>query len=273
MQPLIKWAGGKRWILPTLEPLIEDISPRRIVEPFCGALGLSLGLEARHVLANDINPSLIGLYRGIKRGETFDLKMTLAKTRYAKYRKRFNRLYKTEPRSWECSQLFYYLLKSCFNGLCRFNGRGEFNVSLGSYSQVNYEVDVDQYQNLFANWSFKCGDFTRLDIKSGDFVFVDPPYDDTFSSYSEHKFDWNDQQRVADWSARLGQPTVVTNNATSRICRLYTDLGFEVRYIDAPRRIARNGNRDAAREMIAFKNCEPIGGLKKCRMIPRNGIQ
>lgn len=273
MQPFIKWAGGKRWLVNDLEPIVKQTGATRLVEPFCGALGVSLGLEFERVLANDMNPALIGLYRGIKRGEQMSLHMTPNAKRFDRYRRKFNKLYREDPYSWETAQLFYYLLKCCFNGLCRFNKSGEFNVSLGSYTKVDYGLNTESYRKMFRRWVFKSGDFTKLKIDASDFILIDPPYDDGFVSYTEHGFDWVDQERTAVWAASHGVPVVCTNAATERILRLYTDLGFDVRYIEAPRRISSDGDRNAAQEMIAFKNCEPIEGLKKCRMRPKKNIK
>lgn len=265
IEPILKWVGGKRWLVNDLSQMPEVQAADRIVEPFAGALAVSLGLGARRVLANDLNSTLMGLHRGLKTGKQFDLLMTPNHKRYYRYRNRFNVLIKQDPSSWECAQLFYYLNKTGYNGLCRYNRDGGYNVPVGSYSKVDYDLDTDAYRKQFRQWVFKSGDFSKLVIKSGDFVFVDPPYHETFSSYNAESFDWNDQERTALWASQLEVPVVCTNSSTKPILRLYTDLGFDVRYISAPRRVSSNGNRDAAVEMIAFKNCEPLE-LKKCRM-------
>ena len=62
-KPPLKWAGGKRWLIPVLRPLWERHSRRRLVEPFCGGLGLALSVRPRRALLNDINPHAINFYR------------------------------------------------------------------------------------------------------------------------------------------------------------------------------------------------------------------
>lgn len=69
LPPPLKWAGGKRWLVPYLQPLWEAFSERRLVEPFCGGLAVSLGLEPRNALVNDINPHLMRFYGWIQQND------------------------------------------------------------------------------------------------------------------------------------------------------------------------------------------------------------
>jgi len=88
----------------------------------------------------------------------------------------------------------------------------------------------------------------------GDFIYADPPYDVEFTSYSAGGFSWDDQVRTAEWLAKHRGPVLLSNQATSRITRLYRQLGFRLQFLDAPRRISSNGNRAAAREVLASRN-------------------
>jgi DNA adenine methylase len=97
------------------------------------------------------------------------------------------------------------------------------------------------------------GDFASLSVEPGDFVYADPPYDVEFTQYSAEGFGWDDQVRLAHWLAALDVPVVASNQATDRILALYSDLGFKVETIQAPRRISCNGDRTPAREMVAYK--------------------
>src|SRR5262245_9168277 len=67
IRPPLKWAGGKRWQLPHLRPIWEAHAPRRLVEPFCGALSVTLGLMPRHALLNDVNPHVVNFFRWLQR--------------------------------------------------------------------------------------------------------------------------------------------------------------------------------------------------------------
>jgi DNA adenine methylase len=92
-----------------------------------------------------------------------------------------------------------------------------------------------------------------LAIEPDDFVYADPPYDVEFTTYSPGGFTWDDQQRTAECLARHPGPVVLSNQATRRIVKLYKKLGFEVRYLDGPRRISCTGDRTAAKEVLAVK--------------------
>ena len=86
-----------------------------------------------------------------------------------------------------------------------------------------------------------------------DFVYADPPYDVEFTSYAKEGFTWDDQVRLAEWLAKHPGPVVLSNQATERVVRLYTELGFTLRFLDAPRRISCNGDRAPAREVLATR--------------------
>ena len=85
-------------------------------------------------------------------------------------------------------------------------------------------------------------------------MYADPPYDVEFTTYSAGGFAWEDQIRTAELLARHRGPVVLSNQATPRIVRLYRQLGFRLKFLDAPRRISSNGNRTAAREVLAIRN-------------------
>lgn len=255
LKPPLKWAGGKRWLLPHLAPLWRPFSQRRLVEPFCGALAVTLGLTPERALLNDINPHLIHFLSWLKRGLKTTLWMEYDKELFYVHRKRFNELLREgKADTLEASALFYYLNRTCFNGLCRFNSDGEFNVPFGRYKDVNYLRDFSAYQLLFGKWEFTSVDFERLSLAADDFIYADPPFDVEFTQYAKEGFRWEDQVRTAEWLARHPGPVVLSNQATNRIVALYKKLGFQLRYLDGPRRISCNGDRKPAREVLAVKN-------------------
>jgi DNA adenine methylase len=157
-------------------------------------------------------------------------------------------------KSSEAAQLFYYLNRTCYNGLCRFNRRGEFNVPFGKYNTVNYARTFHPYRAAFHHWKFINDDLEKLDVCDDDFVYADPPYDVQFTTYSAGGFSWDDQVRTAQWLARRRGPVLLSNQATPRIVRLYRQLGFRLKFFNAPRRINSNGNRAPAREVLASRN-------------------
>ena len=254
-KPPLKWAGGKRWLVPHLTPIWEANSQRRYVEPFCGGLAVVLGLQPKKALLNDINPHLINFYRAVRNGLEMRIEMRNDEKLFYRHRDRFNQLIRNgEARKDEVAQLFYYLNRTCFNGLCRFNKGGDFNVPFGTYKTINYASDFGEYAKIFKRWKFSNEDIESLKIEADDFVYADPPYDVEFTTYSSGGFSWNDQVRTARLLARHRGPVVISNQATPRIVELYESLGFELSYLHGPRRISCTGDRTAAREVLAIKN-------------------
>jgi len=253
-KPPLKWAGGKRWLVPHLKPLWQSHAHRRLVEPLCGGLAVTLGLMPERALLNDVNPHLINFYRWLKTGLRLEIEMRNDAALYYAYRDRFNRLVReSQADSKEAAELFYYLNRTGYNGLCRFNRRGEFNVPFGKYRQINYVTEFSAYQPVLSKWEFTSGPFEDMPLEPNDFVYADPPFDVEFRQYSQQGFTWEDQVRLAEWLARHPGPVVLSNQATDRIVHLYQRLGFELHYYDAPRMINCTGDRTPAREVLALK--------------------
>ena len=255
LKPPLKWAGGKRWLLPYITAVWREHANRRYVEPFCGGLAAALGLQPGRALLNDLNPHLINFYRQLQRGLAIEIEMRYDEKLFYSHRARFNQLITNGGAgSSEAAQLFYYLNRTCYNGLCRFNQRGQFNVPFGQYKAVNYSTDFLAYRKVLRNWKFKNVDLKKLELERDDFVYADPPYDVEFTTYSAGGFAWDDQERTAEHLARHRGPVLLSNQATSRIVRLYRQLGYRLKFLDGPRRISANGSRAAAREVLASCN-------------------
>lgn len=255
VRPPLKWAGGKRWLVPYLRPLWERHRRRRLVEPLCGGLAVTLGLMPEQALLNDVNVHLINFFRWLKRGLVIEIPMANDREMYYRYRHEFNRLIQEgKSNSKEAAELFYYLNRTGYNGLCRFNKKGIFNVPFGRYNRINYIWDFTVYKEVFTAWEFTSGDFADVPLHPEDFVYADPPYDVEFTQYAAQGFTWQDQVRLAEWLARHPGPVVLSNQATRRILDLYQDLGFQVTILPAPRMISCTGDRTPALEVIAMKN-------------------
>jgi DNA adenine methylase len=253
--PPLKWAGGKRWLVRHIEPLWRPHQQRRYVEMFCGGLAVALGLQPERAVLNDLNPHLINFYSHIRRGLSMEIETRYDQKLFYAHRARFNQLIKDRgAKTGEAAQLFYYLNRTCFNGLCRFNRRGEFNVPFGQYKAVNYANDLSVYRKLFRRWSFTNKDLAELSIEPDHFIYADPPYDVEFTAYSAGGFSWDDQVRTAELLAKHRGPVLLSNQATKRIVDLYRSLKFDLKFLDAPRRISCNGNRQTAREVLATRN-------------------
>jgi DNA adenine methylase len=264
LKPPLKWAGGKRWLVPELNTIWQPYQHHRLVEPFCGGLAVALGLQPRKALLNDANPHLINFYRQIQKGFRIPIKMQNDSELFYSYRNQFNRSV-TQGRvtTARAAQLFYYLNRSGYNGLCRFNRKGEFNVPFGKYQKINYRRDFIDYQSTLAGWQFKSGDFQNLKLRDSDFIYADPPYDVAFRQYAAQGFEFCEQERLAEWLSQHPGPVVLSNQATPKIKKLYKSLNYKLLYRDAPRMIACNGNRKRAVEVLAIRNLElPSASIK-----------
>jgi hypothetical protein len=147
-KPPLKWAGGKRWLLPYLAPLWQSHSSTRYVEPFCGGLAAPLGLRPKRALLNDINPHLMNFYTQLQRGLEITIEMKNEEQSFYRHRSHFNKLIKDgEWQSAKAAQLFYYLNRTCFNGLCRFNQSGEFNVPFGTHKSITYATSFSRFNS------------------------------------------------------------------------------------------------------------------------------
>jgi DNA adenine methylase len=257
LRPPLKWAGGKRWLVPELEAIWVKHSDRRMVEPFVGGFSVPLGLKPQHAILNDTNPHLMNFYQWLQKGVVIPpyFRMENDEKLYYANRERFNELIaKGEHLSGEAASLFYFLNRTGYNGLCRFNKKGFFNVPFGRYKKINYTRDFFAYQTALSRWDLRTGDFEKISLKPGDFVYADPPYDVPFTSYSAGGFSWEDQLRLAKWLSQHDGPVLISNQATPRVIKLYRKLGFKLRFFRAPRRIACTGDRAPAREILAMLN-------------------
>ncbi len=255
LRPPLKWAGGKRWLVPHLRPLWEEDQARRLVEPLCGGLAVSLGLMPARALINDVNPPNINFYAWLKRGLVARLLMANEEALYYAHRRRFNDLVAAgKAHTREAAALFYYLNRTGYNGLCRFNRRGEFNVPFGRHRKINYLHDFRCYAGVFSEWDFTTGDFESLALDPSDFIYADPPYDVEFTQYSKEAFGWDNQVRLAEWLCQHPGPVVLSNQGTPRVLELYDRLGYRLKLLDAPRMISCNGDRTPAVEVLAMRN-------------------
>jgi DNA adenine methylase len=216
---------------------------------------VSLEFTPKKAVINDINPHVINFYKWLKKGLIIDIPMEINEKLYYKHRDRFNSLIKNNKiNTKEAASLFYYLNRTGFNGLCRFNKSGFFNVPFGSHKTINYIRDFRSYKANLKEWDFFSSDFEDIKFKSNDFIYADPPYDVPFTQYSSGGFTWEDQVRTAELFAKHRGPVVLSNQATDRILSLYRSLGYKIKILEAPRLINCTGNRDKVKEVLATRN-------------------
>ena len=160
----LKWAGGKSKLVPFIENSLPKRPRKRLIEPFAGSAALSLALEFDSYLLNDSNHDLIGLFQTLKQekqqfidyARSFFLPENNLEDRFYELRTQFNRSTDRHERS----ALFVYLNRHAFNGLCRYNSKGEFNVPFGRYKSPYFpEKEMQGFIAKSERIELLCGDF------------------------------------------------------------------------------------------------------------------
>ena len=182
-KPFLKWAGGKAKLVPFIQEHFPSPLRRRLIEPFAGSAALSLALEFDAYLLNDTNPDLIGLFQILKQDKqsfidyarSFFMAEYNQEQRFYELREQFNH----SENAMERSVLFVYLNRHAFNGLCRYNSKGTFNVPFGRYKAPYFpESEMQTFIAKSDRFELLCGDFQVALNRAGDddIVYCDPPY-------------------------------------------------------------------------------------------------
>jgi DNA adenine methylase len=267
-RPFLKWPGGKFRLVRHLN---QQMPEKKIwVEPFVGAGALFLNNPAKNFLLNDINNDLINLYTLLKKdGESFiyDAKKHFisknnSKKSYYALRDRFN--LSSDPK--ERALLFMFLNRHGFNGLCRFNLKGKYNVPFGHYQKpyfpekemLNFLCKVENYK--FYNECFS--DFFKRLLRSRRLkdmlIYCDPPYaplsqTTNFTGYAACKFSLLDQQELVEYAlkcAHKGANIFISNHDTPFVRELYSDA--KIKPLMVSRTISCNANqRKKVGELLA----------------------
>ncbi len=259
VKPFLKWAGGKRQLLPEIREHIPETF-NSYYEPFLGAGAVFFDLLPTKAIVNDFNEQLMLTYRVIR--DSVDELIRILDIHKA----RNSRDYFYEIRALDRNKHVFdllpdvdkaarliYLNKTCFNGLYRVNSRGEFNAPYGRYKNPTIcEAEVLRAVSHYLNShevQLLCKDFADAvaDASRGDFVYFDPPYfssDNTnFTSYQAEGFDASEQERLRDVFAELsdrGVKCLLSNSDTEFIRELYS--GFDIRTVSAIRAINADAN-------------------------------
>ncbi len=265
--PILKWAGGKRWFTEAAGGLLRGRAASGYIEPFLGgaSMALYLGTDAPNRLLGDVVPGLVEFYLELQRAPA-QLHYVLSEIVdvYGTDANGYYEVRAAEPElPIERAARFLYLNKLGFNGLHRVNADGKFNVPVGSKAKNDPEAaraslpDLAQIyatSRALAGAQIVCLDFEQLVDQAGpsDFLYVDPPYFDTFTDYSKGGFGVPEQERLAMALHRASErgATFLAHNSLeggheTGVAYWYEEIGHVIP-IHERRRIAANGGRAAA---------------------------
>lgn len=245
VQPFLKWAGGKRQLLPEIRKYVPS-KYTTYYEPFVGGGAVLFSLQPKTAIVNDSNEELINVYNVIKtdvEGLIRELKKHKnTKEHFYKIRELDRSGQFAKMNNVEKAARIIYLNKTCYNGLFRVNSQGQFNVPFGSYDnpEIVNEIILRAVSNYLKSTkiTFFNEDFATAlkGVKKGGFVYLDPPYDpvsdtSSFTGYTLNGFDQNEQIRLKNTCDELhkkGCKFLLSNSATEFIKELYSDYTIEV---------------------------------------------
>ncbi|MEN4978953.1 DNA adenine methylase [Erwinia billingiae] len=254
---VLKWAGSKSRIMSEINKHLP--AGDRLVEPFAGSCAVMMNTEYPAYLVADVNPDLINLYRQIK---DFPQQFIIVASRafsenqseesYYKIREMFNH-HLGLPLLERAAQ-FLYLNRHGHRGMCRYNQKGNFNIPYGYYTDPYFPLEeIKAFAEKAKRATFICADFTETlnMLKTGDVVYCDPPYDETFAEYHSGGFGKDKQYELASVLSDVANrhPVIASNSNTKLVKSLYRQ--FDLHQITAPRSIGvAAGKGKKAEELI-----------------------
>lgn len=266
--PFVKWAGGKRQLIPQIRERMPE-KYNDYYEPFVGGGAVIFDLLPANALINDINKALINTYRTIcnepdaflKEVNRLDNDMWEdGKKYYYSIREHYNDKLMRSEYDVELAALFVFINKHCFNGLYRVNGKGLFNVPYNNSRRVSVDEDVIiATSEYLRRVTIIDGDFEQAckNAKKGDFVFIDSPYaplnPTSFESYTKEGFDIESHKRLAkiyDELTASGCYCMLTNHNTELINELYGNKDYKIDVVSVKRMINSDASNRVGEEVI-----------------------
>lgn len=269
-RPFLKWAGGKRQLLPDLVAHVRRLSAfHAFHEPFVGGGALffklrSLDLIGNGVFLSDVNSRLIEAYQGVASHveEVVELLRAHAHRHSTEY---FYRVRASVPATLvERAARLIYLNRTCFNGLYRENSKGQFNVPIGRYTNPTIcdETTLRAASAALrsANISVQPFEAVLSVAKGGDLVYFDPPYvplskTASFTAYAQNGFTMDDQARLAEVVVELasrGVFTMVSNSKTDAVLGLFSR--FSIHTVRATRAVNSKADRRGKVDEVIVTN-------------------
>ena len=262
----LKWAGGKYTISDTIKQMLPK--GKRLIEPFAGAGSIFLNTEFKQYLLNDINKDLINLYKTLQyqpnlfindASKLFTPEFNQAE-QYYEIRKAFNET--DDP--YQRSLLFLYMNRHGYNGLCRYNSKGGYNVPFGKYKRPYFpEKELRAFIDKSKNAEFVCEGYREMFARAedGDVIYCDPPYvplskTASFTSYAGNGFGLDEQADLAnaaeEVTAEKNVSVLISNHDTIWTRKIY-EHADKITSIKVARTISqKGGSRNKVGELLAM---------------------
>ena len=273
-KPFVKWAGGKRQLIPILNENLPD-SFGTYFEPFLGGGALLFHMlterNGQKCSISDLNSDLVLAYTTIR--DRVDSLISSLKTHERNYQKDSKSYYysirENNPRSQiEKTSRLLFMNRTCFNGLYRVNSKGKFNVPLGKYTNPNIvnEENLRSVSSILqaSRVSIKCRDFGAVlrDAKKGDLVYFDPPYQPVsttanFTSYTNKSFSYDDLSRLAELCQNLdekGCRVLLSNSDSKEVSDMFSKKPWKTSKIRANRSINSDSKKRTGHFELLIKN-------------------
>jgi len=273
-KPFVKWAGGKRQLIPILNQNLPE-SFGTYYEPFLGGGALLFHIltdkNGQKCSISDLNSDLVLAYTTIR--DRIDALITSLKNHEKNYQKDSESYYysirESNPRSEiEKTSRLIFLNRTCFNGLYRVNSKGKFNVPLGKYSNPNIvnEENIRAVSHILqsSRTAIKCRDFEAVlrDAKKGDLIYFDPPYQpvsatSNFTSYTTKDFTYDDLTRLAELCLKLdsrGCNVLLSNSDSQEVADIFAKNPWKINRISANRSINSNSKKRTGHFELLIKN-------------------
>jgi len=267
MRSALKWAGGKKKVINDIASLLPTKGKRRLVEPFVGGGSVFLNFEFKEYLLIDMNQDLISLFNLIKNqpdrfiadSAKFFNGGNNQPEKYYEFRNQFNQ--STDP--YERSLLFLYLNRHGYNGLCRYNKSGGYNVPFGRYKHPYFpQKELEFFSEKAQKATFIQGDFETAfsQLRADDVVYCDPPYSpinrtSNFTAYAGNSFTDEDQLRLVNCAEKARSqkiPTLISNHYVDFTRELYKDANKR-KLFQVQRSISQKGKgRIKVKEILAL---------------------
>lgn len=269
IEPFIRWAGGKTWLIPYVQKMMNNIRIEHYHEPFLGGGAIYFSIDhSKKAYLSDANEQLINTYIQVRDNPKKVIEilkqMPSTKENYYKIRSEF-----TKENSVENAARFIYLNQNSYNGLYRVNRSGNYNVPYGFREKIEYDTTrIEAASIKLKKARIEVGDFeiNKYRIKENDLVFLDPPYTvshkgNGFISYNQKLFSLDDQKRLkryVEYIKKKGAYYILTNAAHENIQEIFLTEGNQMVKLQRNSLIGgKNAVRTAVTEFV-FTNIPEV---------------